>query len=176
MELREAVLRHDVGAEAVEPLKCLLAALREEPDPHTTVAAEDAVDVHVADSLVALEVDELRGAGRIADLGAGAGFPGLPLAIALPEARVDLIESSRRKCAVIERLVDAAGIPNARAVCTRAEDWAAGEGRGAYDAVCARAVARLPVLVEYAAPLLDDGGVLVAWKGRRDPDEEARGE
>lgn len=176
MELSEAVVRHGVGPDAVEPLARLLAALREEPDPHTTVSADDEVDVHVADSLVVLEVEELRAATRIADLGAGAGFPGLPLAIALPEAHVDLIESSRRKCALIERLAAAAGTGNARVVRARAEDWASGEGREIYGAVCARAVAPLPVLVEYAAPLLADGGVLVAWKGGHDADEEARGE
>jgi 16S rRNA (guanine527-N7)-methyltransferase len=125
---------------------------------------------------VALEVEGLRRATRIADLGAGAGFPGLPLAIALPEVHVDLIESSRRKCEVIERLAAAAAIGNARVVCARAEDWASGEGRDAYGAVCVRAVAPLPVLVEYAAPLLADGGILVAWKGARDQDEEVRGE
>lgn len=57
----------------------------------------------------------------------------------------------------------------------RAEEWAAGEGAGAYDAVTARAVAALPVLVEYAAPLLKPGGTFVAWKGIRDPQEEAAG-
>jgi 16S rRNA (guanine527-N7)-methyltransferase len=176
VELRDAVARFGVREDAVEPLGRMLAALRAEPDPHTTVPVEDAVDVHVADSLVALEVDDLRRAARIADVGAGAGFPGLPLAVALPDAAVDLIESSLRKSALIRRLVEAAGVGNARAVPARAEDWASADGRNAYGAVCVRAVAALPVLVEYAAPLLIDGGVLVAWKGTRDPEEEARGE
>ena len=105
-------------------------------------------------------------------MGSGAGFPGLALAVALPGARVDLIEAARRKCEVIERLAAAAGVANARAVPLRAEEWGAGEGRGAYDAVTARAVDSLAVLVEYAAPLLREGGVLVAWKGARD--ERAR--
>jgi 16S rRNA (guanine527-N7)-methyltransferase len=175
VELREVVARFGVPEEAVEPLGRVLAALRTEPDPHTTVPVEDAVDVHIADSLVALEIDDLREAERIADLGAGAGFPGLPLAIARPGAEVDLVESSLRKAALIRRLIEAAGIENARAVPARAEDWALAEGRGAYGAVCARAVAALPVLVEYAAPLLTDGGVLIAWKGSRNPEEEARG-
>jgi 16S rRNA (guanine527-N7)-methyltransferase len=127
-----------------------------------------------------LEIAELRGAGRIADLGAGAGFPGLVLAVALPAARVDLIESVGRKAAVIDRLRQAAEIGNARAVVARAEEWARtppalGGGREAYDAVTARALAALPVLVEYAAPLLRLSGVLVAWKGGRDPAEEGRG-
>jgi 16S rRNA (guanine527-N7)-methyltransferase len=130
--------------------------------------------------LSGLDVGELRAAGRIADLGAGAGFPGLVLAVALPAARVDLIESVGRKAAVIDRLRQAAAIGNARAVVARAEEWARtppalGGGREAYDAVTARAVAALPVLVEYAAPLLRLSGVLVAWKGARDPAEEGPG-
>ena len=112
----------------------------------------------MADSLSGLEVEELGGAGAIADVGSGAGFPGLVLAIALPAARVDLIESARRKCEVIERLASAAGVANARVLPVRAEEVAAGEGRGAYDAVTVRAVDSLAVLVEYAAPLLRDGG------------------
>jgi 16S rRNA (guanine527-N7)-methyltransferase len=76
---------------------------------------------------------------------------------------------------VIERLAAAAGVENARAVPSRAEEWAAGEGREAYDAVTARAVAPLAVLAEYAAPLLRQDGVLVAWKGSRDSAEEAAG-
>src|SRR3954464_15536921 len=71
----------------------------------------------------------------------------------------------------------AGGGANARVVCGGAEDWAGVEppagGRGAYDAVTARAVGRLATLAELASPLLAEGGVLVAWKGRRDPDEEA---
>ena len=175
MVLKEALARHGAPADAAEPLARLLEALSREPDPHTTVPPEDAVDVHVADSITALVIPELRRASRIADIGAGAGFPGLPLAVALPGAQVDLIESSRRKAALIERLTEAAGIANARVVASRAEAWASGEGSGAYDVVCARAVGPLAVLAEYAAPLLALGGILVAWKGRRDAGEEAAG-
>jgi 16S rRNA (guanine527-N7)-methyltransferase len=135
------------------------------------------VDIHVADSLSGLEIPDLRSASWIADIGAGAGFPGLVLAVALPRARVDMIESASRKCAVIDRLTRAAGLDNelVRAMPMRAEERAAWGGRESYDAVTARAVGALPVLVEYASPLLAVGGVFVAWKGARDPDEEARG-
>lgn len=151
----------------------LLDALADEPDPPTTMRVpKDALDVHLADSLSGLEIPEIRRATSIADIGSGAGFPGLALAIALPAARVDLIESAARKCAVIERLATAAGAGRARAVPVRAEQWAASEGREAYDTVTARAVAPLAVLCEYAAPLLRLGGVLVAWKGRRDAEED----
>jgi 16S rRNA (guanine527-N7)-methyltransferase len=155
----------------------LLEALAAEPDPHTSVSdPERAREVHVADSRSGLEVADLARARRIADVGAGAGFPGLVLAIDLPTARVDLIESTGRKAAVIDRLIQAAKVENARSVVARAEDWARlppalGGGREAYDAVTARAVASLPVLVEYAAPLLKPSGVFVAWKGAVGADE-----
>lgn len=159
----------------------LLAALAAEPDPHTSVSdPEEAIDVHVADSLSGLQVGELTGARRIADVGAGAGFPGLVLAIALPRAQVDLIESAGRKTAVIDRLIQASELGNARSVTARVEDFARtpaalGGGGGAYEAVTARAVGPLALLAEYAAPLLREDGVLVAWKGARDEAEEAAG-
>jgi len=134
------------------------------------------VDAHVADSLAGLEVEELGRARAIVDVGSGAGFPGLVLAIALPAARVDLVEAARRKCEVIERLRSAASVANARVVPARAEDVAAGERRAAYDAVTTRAVDSLAVLVEYAAPLLRIGGVLVAWKGAVGPEERRAGD
>jgi 16S rRNA (guanine527-N7)-methyltransferase len=173
--------RHSLPAAAADQLVLLLEALAAEPTPHTTISdPAAAVDAHVADGLSGLEVEALGAARRIADLGAGAGFPGLVLAIALPAAQVDLIESARRKAAVIDRLRQAAKIDNARTVVARAEEWARtppalGGGREAYEAVTARAVAPLPVLVEYAAPLLRSSGVLVAWKGARDRTEEGLG-
>jgi 16S rRNA (guanine527-N7)-methyltransferase len=166
-----------VSRETDPQIELLLEALAAEPDPHTTVSEpERAREVHVADSMSGLEVADLARARRIGDVGAGAGFPGLVLAMALPSARVDLIESVGRKAAVIDRLIQAAKIENARSVVARAEEWgrlppSLGGGREAYDAVTARAVAGLPVLVEYAAPLLRSSGVLVAWKGRVGADE-----
>jgi 16S rRNA (guanine527-N7)-methyltransferase len=133
---------------------------------------DEAWRVHVADSLAGLEFPELRSAERVADVGSGAGLPGLVLAAALPDARVDLIESVGRKCAFIERAASRAAIANVRVVCERSEEWALEEGREAYDAVTARAVGRLSTLAELASPLLRDRAALVAWKGRRNPDEE----
>ncbi|HET6570692.1 MAG TPA: 16S rRNA (guanine(527)-N(7))-methyltransferase RsmG [Solirubrobacterales bacterium] len=128
--------------------------------------------VHVRDSLTGLEVEGLRKARRIADIGSGAGFPGLVLAVALPAAQVDPIESVGRKCDFIQRAIEAAEISNATVRNARSEELAAGELRESYEAVTARAVGRLSTLAELASPLLRDGGVLVAWKGKRDPDEE----
>ena len=155
------------------PVLELLAA-----DPASLSSVRDperAWKVHVEDSLSGLEL--VGSPERIADLGAGAGFPGLVLAAALPTTSVDLIESVGRKAEFIERAIAAAGFDNARALARRSEEWAAAAdpdgGREAYDVVTARAVGRLATLAELASPLLRDGGALVAWKGRRDADEEA---
>lgn len=163
--------RYALPADAVGRLSALLAALASDPHAPTTVTEPvEAVDVHLADSLVALELPHVRDAVAIADLGAGAGFPGLPLAIALPAATVSLVESNARKCAFITAAAAAAGVLNARAVPERAEAWA--DGREACDLVTARALAPLAAIAEYAAPLLAIDGLLVAWKGRRDAAEE----
>jgi len=153
----------------------VLELLKEERASVSSVTEpERAWKVHVADSLTGLEVPALRDATRIADIGSGAGFPGLVLAVALPSAQVDLIESVSRKCEFIQRAIDDAGILNAQVLNSRSEDLASGEGREAYDVVTARAVGRLSTLAELASPLLKENGVLVAWKGKRDPDEEAQ--
>jgi 16S rRNA (guanine527-N7)-methyltransferase len=150
----------------------LLAAERASVSSVTDL--DQAWRVHVLDSLTGLEVGELGEAGRIGDIGSGAGFPGLALALALPRAKVDLIESVERKCAFMRRAVEAAGIENATIVHARSEELATGERRDSYDAVTARAVGRLSTLAELASPLLRPQGILVAWKGKRDADEEAQ--
>ena len=162
-----------LGAAERERLHRVLALLAtERASVSSVVDPEDAWRVHVADSLTGLEVEELATAGRIVDVGSGAGFPGLPLAVALPTTEVDLVESVSRKCEFIRRAATAAEVTNARVIELRSEELAGGSGREAYDVVTARAVGRLSTLAELASPLLRQGGVLVAWKGRRDPDEE----
>jgi 16S rRNA (guanine527-N7)-methyltransferase len=149
----------------------LLELLTTDPLAPTTVRDPSrALDDHLADSLVALELDEVRAAPRIADLGAGAGVPGLPLAIALPLAEVVLAESNRRKCEFISRAIDVSRVQNASVACVRAEDWP--QGIDGFELVTARALAPLPIVAEYAAPLLREGGALLAWRGRRDASEE----
>jgi 16S rRNA (guanine527-N7)-methyltransferase len=157
---------------ALEKVLELLAVERASVSSVTTPAR--AWKVHVADSLTGLEIADLREAPSIADIGSGAGFPGLALAAALPGSGVDLIESVGRKCEFIQRAIDESGINNARVINSRSEELAEGEGRESYAAVTARAVGRLSTLAELASPLLIEGGVLVAWKGKRDPDEEAQ--
>jgi 16S rRNA (guanine527-N7)-methyltransferase len=172
--LDELAQRYGLEAGAIPLLVALLA--HQAADEHASTTVRDpqaAADRHVADSLVALELPVVRAARTIADLGAGAGWPGLALAAALPEARIRLVESAIRRCSYLERAVDAAGLSNAEVVHARAEDWP--PGHGGHDLVTARALAALPVVCEYAAPLLADGGTLVAWKGRLEEAEERAG-
>jgi 16S rRNA (guanine527-N7)-methyltransferase len=160
--------RYDLPAPGAHQLEALLALLTEDPLAPTTIDAARAVDDHLSDSLVALELEEVRTAATIADLGSGAGLPGLPLAIALPHATVSLVESSIRKCEFLRRAVGACDLANVEVVHARIEEWGA-----SVDLVTARALALLEVVVEYAAPLLRIGGSLVVWRGQRDPEAEA---
>ncbi len=174
LRTRLNVLAHACGLPegASRSLRTLLDVVECDPDAPTSVTDPvRGVEVHVADSLDGLLIGAVRSAGLVADLGAGAGFPGLVIAIALPQARVQLVDSVAKKCEFMRRAVAAAGLDNVEVVNARAEDWPAGVGL--HDVVLARAVAPLGVLVEYAAPLLAPGGHLVAWKGARDPPEEA---
>lgn len=159
--------RYGLDDRQLGQLKAVLTELTENVHAPTAVReAAQAIDVHLADSLVALELDRVSRAFVIADLGAGSGFPGLALAVALPSAEVRLVESQRRKCEYLERVCATAEIANARVVCSRAEEWRA--GIEANDLIVARALAAQAVVLEYAAPLLSLGGVLVDWRGRRD--------
>ncbi|HEY2180339.1 MAG TPA: RsmG family class I SAM-dependent methyltransferase [Solirubrobacteraceae bacterium] len=163
--------RFGLGARQIERLGAVLAELeRDEHAPTAVRDTEEAAKIHVADALVALEVDGLRASRTVADLGSGAGFPGLAIAVALPDAEVRLVESQRRKCQFMLALAAAASVANATVVCKRAEEWDA--GIGANDAVLARALAPQPVVLEYAAPLLRLGGTLIDWRGRRNAGDE----
>ena len=155
-------------------LRRVLVLLAEERASVSSVTEPNrAWDIHVLDSLSGLVFPQLAQAERVADLGAGAGFPGLSLAVAVPGMQVDLVESVGRKCDFMRRAIVATGITNARVACARSEELARGEGREAYDAVTCRAVGRLLEAAELASPLLRDGGVLVVWKGHRREEEEA---
>lgn len=164
--------RYRLGQEASGKLRLLVERLMDDPfAPSSIRDPRDVADLHLADSLVALELEVVRGARLALDLGSGAGVPGLPLAVALPHVTFALLESAARKCAFLERTAAACGIENVQVVHQRAESYE--EGRERHDLVTARAVASLAVTAEYAAPLLRIGGALVAWGGKRSPEAEA---
>lgn len=161
----------DMTHEQLAQIATVLQVLESDEHAPTTIRKPElAAQTHLADSLTALGVEAVRAADRIADIGSGAGFPGLALAVAMPSAEVSLVESQRRKCEFLERVCLAAGVDNAHVVLARAEEW--GDGAARNDVVVARALAAQPVVLEYAAPLLRLGGTLVDWRGRRVPEEE----
>jgi len=163
--------RYGLGISQRNRLATLLGILaQDERAPTTMRTTEQALDGHLADSLVALELGATRNAERIVDIGSGAGFPGLALAVALPASGVCLLESQARKCAFLVDVVTRLGLDNVNVEYARVEDWAA--QAQSQDLAVARAVAAQPVVLEYAAPLLRLGGRLVDWRGRRDADEE----
>lgn len=166
--------RYELPESVVARFSRLLGMIEAEPASITSVRdPQVAVWRHVDDALAGLCLSEMRTATRLADLGAGAGLPGLVLAIALPDTCVTLVESVERKCRFQRLAAAACGCDNVRVLHSRAESWR--EGRSTQDLVTARALAPLAVLVEYAAPLLIEGGSLVAWKGAVAKDEAEAG-
>jgi len=121
---------------------------------------------HVLDSLSAVPLLRSLGVDRFIDLGSGGGYPGLPIAAVLPAARALLVEPIRKKAAFLATAATAVGLEHlVEAAPIRAEALAADRRhRGRWPAVTARAVARLGELIELAFPLLEPGGILVAWK------------
>jgi 16S rRNA (guanine527-N7)-methyltransferase len=169
----ELAQRYGLADRACDQLIALLALIEQDERAPTTVRDPAlGVDLHLADSLVALDLGAVRDAKTIADVGSGAGFPGLALAVARSDCDVRLVESQSRKCAFLEQLLAGVEISNARVVCSRAEGWSG--GISGHDVVVARAVGPQPVVLEYAAPLLKLGGTFVDWRGKRvRSDEEA---
>ena len=122
---------------------------------------------HLLDSLV---VRPLLQGRRILDVGTGAGFPGLPLAIVEPQRQFELIDGTGKKIQFVAHVIALLGLENVRGMTVRAEDYAPGEG---FDTVIARAVAALPKLLEIAGHLVHEEGVFIALKGRY-PEEELK--
>jgi 16S rRNA (guanine527-N7)-methyltransferase len=121
---------------------------------------------HFLDSLSVLRAVPLPPHTRVIDVGAGAGFPGLPLRIACPSIQLSLLEATGKKITFLEHIVKTLNLSNVKLINLRAEE--AGQQaayREQYDVVLARAVAHLPILVEYLLPLCRIGGRCVALKG-----------
>ncbi len=165
--------RYGLSAATTAALATLLTRLAgDERAPTGISGVQEVLDRHIADSLVGLELPAVRNSHAAADLGSGAGLPGLVLAAALPDLEVRMVEAQRRKCTYIASVVAAMDLQNTRVVCSRAESWR--EGLAAHDLVVARALGAQPLVLEYAAPLLALGGHLVEWRGARDERNEAR--
>jgi len=141
----------------------------------TTVPEEEMTIRHYADSLLVLNHDLIPPNARVIDVGTGAGFPGLPLAIARADIKVSLLESKQKRCAFLQAVIDELQLKNATVLCGRAEDLALPPRREAYDRALARAVAPLNQLSEYLLPYVRVGGKALCWKGPAVHTETAAG-
>ena len=143
----------------------------------TSVSADRMAARHFLDSLLPLKASGLiPEEGRLIDVGTGAGFPGLPLAIARPSLQVTLLEAQGKRCQFLQAVCQALGLENVTIINDRAENLGRAEGhREGYDRAVARAVAALPVLAEYLLPFVREGGMALCWKGPAVAGEQADG-
>ena len=152
-------------ADAAEAYVALLLAANARLNLTRVVEPDAVARLHLLDSLVALPIlDEIAPASAL-DLGSGGGVPGIVLALARPEVRWVLVDSVGKKADALRGFADALHLCNVEVLAERAELLGRGPRRESYELVAARACAALPVLAEYALPLLREGGSLLAWKG-----------
>ena len=136
-------------------------------------APEDVAVKHIIDSLTAYDAALFDGARTLIDVGTGAGLPGIPLAVYAPHLTVTLLDALNKRVRFLTEVTAAMGLQNVRCIHARAEEAArTAEHRAAYDIVVSRAVARLPVLLEYTLPFVRVGGTLLALKGRAYAEEQ----
>lgn len=172
----------EAGLEAIgleralaEPLLAYLALLLRWNAAYNLTAIRDPREMvakHLLDSLAmhGATAPLAAAGGSLADLGTGAGFPGIPLAIAQPGLQVALVESNGKKARFLREAIRHLGLGNATAVESRIEAF---DAPAAFDAITARALATLPLILELGGHLLKPGGVLLAMKGVVPHDEIA---
>ena len=132
-------------------------------------------DKLILGSLVVMEVHQFQGSERVADVGSGGGFPGIPLKLAMPELRIVLVESDQRKAAFLRDAVEALDLTDVEVEARRAEELGRDpRHREAYDVVVTRAAAKAPVAAEYCLPLVRPGGTLLALAQYKDWDQARR--
>jgi 16S rRNA (guanine527-N7)-methyltransferase len=165
---------YSLNNEQISSLESLLQLLIERSDRNLTAVTspESIVNVHFRDSIALLDFSEVSDATSAIDIGSGAGFPGLPLAIARPDMKITLLESNQAKCSFLQEAITRANLDNTRVLLSRAEDAGRSELRDAFDISFARAVGPLPVSLEYSLPLVKPDGFAVLQRGATLEDEE----
>jgi len=162
-------------ADAAERYVALLLDANRRLNLTRVVEPEAVAMLHLLDALAALPVLDEAGAQTALDLGSGGGVPGIVLALARPNTAWTLVDSVRKKTDALTGFVAALGLPNVTVLAERAEVLGRGPHREAFDLVAARACAALPILAEYALPMVRRGGMLIAWKGQVGAEEMAAG-
>lgn len=137
----------------------------------TITEFEDVVLKHFIDS--AYGYDYIVGRNCLCDIGAGAGFPSLPLKILYPQIKITMMDSLNKRVLFLQEVVNALGLKDCNCIHIRAEDAAADFYRESFDVVTARAVAGLSTLCEYALPLVKTGGIFIAYKGEAENELDA---
>lgn len=158
----------------VSRLNSFLEMLSSVKDRNLTAvtALDKIVDVHFRDSLSLLQFPEVSGAKTGVDIGSGAGLPGIPLAIALPDLQITLIEANRKKNEFIKEAAIELGLKNVSVASIRAEDAGHSAMRDHFDLALARAVGPLALVIEYVLPLLKPDGYGVLQRGARKANDE----
>jgi len=164
-----------LSASQVTALGLLLKRLKGVSDRNFTAVTDERkiIDLHFRDSLSLVAFPEFESAERIVDVGSGAGFPGLPLAIACPAKTFFLLEATTKKSEFIDDSIRNLGLSNTFTIGSRAETAGRGEYRDSFDLAIARAVGPLPLVIEYVMPLLKAGGYALLQRGSREENDES---
>ena len=168
-ETRKDILKQfnrDLPLEAFDRYSEILLDWNERMNLTRITDEQEMIDKHFIDSLTPLLLEEYEGTGKVLDLGTGAGFPGMVLALTEPAREFHLMDSLNKRITFLDAVVKDLGIDNVKTFHGRAEEAGRNpEFREQYQIVVSRAVARLNILAEYCLPFVELGGYLIAMKG-----------
>jgi 16S rRNA (guanine(527)-N(7))-methyltransferase RsmG len=153
--------RYGLGASEIDALTIFTECLRDAESKGVKKKWKEGTEWRLTECLQSLEFEQVRRTTELADIGSGAGFPGLVLAAALPRGRITLIEQNGSRCEFLRKTAEAMDLSNVEIVQSPVELWQ--EGTGRFDVVTTRGVTWVQVMMRLAEPLLNPRGTLVVW-------------